>query len=90
MKKDNCTYIQMFWILQKIFAEIDFENKGVGFSSISLKHLADWQKLSQGVEAWLMGWKEEWSEVEDEERSDNCQGLQKYKRARPPPPSSRE
>jgi hypothetical protein len=37
--------------LQKIFAEIDFENKGVGFSSISLKHLADWQKLSQGVEA---------------------------------------
>jgi hypothetical protein len=37
-----------------------------------------------------MGWKEEWSEVEDEERSDNCQGLQKYKRARPPPPSSRE
>jgi hypothetical protein len=37
--------------LQKIFAEIDFENKGVGFSLISLKHLADWQKLSQGVEA---------------------------------------
>jgi len=42
--------------LQKIFLEINLQNKGVGFNWLSFDHLAGCRKLGQGAEPGRMGW----------------------------------